>query len=404
LDASTKASQKASLDKLESIARDKGVSHKDVLTRAAIAVSSKGSLTDREMFDAIEAGFDLSPGDSEIGGAFTGAAMAIMRVRGGTAREAMGFVQAVGKSALVSDPRKMAQSVGPAVSMGIAGGQTPQEAGALWSAFTLGMQDTEGRIGVMAVEATSRQLPELLPDVATHKERMDILATDVRVREDFLDTVSIRGRAKVSLREFVSREGPMWDAYQAALAASPSFEESGQMFAQKREIQQSTPLQKTATLHRMLDATAELLETGDVDEARRSIMREGLTRILGDTGTGAIGVQLEQAGMFLDPDAMRSFQESLAFRERQLRVGTREVVGGGMGFGPAPRAKPPSESKLRDADQLQVLQGQLEVWIESQKESNGHLEELVAQGRQVATEKTKPSQSETFSALRTGGE
>lgn len=395
LAAKTEAQQTAALERLEDIARDKGVSHTDVLRRAAIAISSKGQLTDEQMYRAIEVGIALAPGSADIGGAYTGAVMSIMRGMEGrgepvTAQEAAGFVQLVGKTALVADPQKLARSVGPAVAMGIAGGQSPQEAAAQWNAFTLGMEDIEGRISVMAAEAVSRQLPEFLPGVESHQERMDIMAENDALREEFVHGISMRGRGRNTLREMLARKGPGWQAYQNALANAPEFDEAGEQFPKTIAIQQSTQLQKTATLNRILSSSAELIETGNSEAARMAIIRDSLTRILGDVGASKLETQYKQVGLHGDvasrADPLDAFIDIIESKESQLRTPTSYVEGlsGGRWGGGSDNVpirtvyRPPSDREVQQADDLHSLVVGLTDWQTSQQEHTDALRENTA--------------------------
>lgn len=308
LGANTPQERDEALAEVDRISAETGVSKRDLYLRASTAVSAKGPLSIAEALEAVKVSADFLPGSPEAGKSLAGAALDLDKILTGrghqvNAEQTVGYLQAVGQTARVVDPEKLARNVMPAIATAMSTGATEQEAGALWSAFTSAMADPMGEMSRTAAINFSQKLDEFFTaapkenakpeeqaswqrrkDVKGFGERMALLRSDEGLREEFLGSNTFEAAAALPVKEIVSGLGAAAQAFDEYVKALPSVENSAGLYRQRLQVMDAAELQQTAAFGRGLDTGIERLETSDQQLARLGLIRNKFQQVVEDTG------------------------------------------------------------------------------------------------------------------------
>jgi len=179
-----------------------GVSESDVYKRASDALSARG---DKPVYGpggamaAVKASYGFAPGDMAAGIAGAGAALDISAVTGGTAEQSLGFLQAVGQKARITDPKKLAVNLPPALTAAMASGADPQTAAAMFAALTQGMADPTGESSRTASISLSQELRKFEGGgdawaTLSMRDRIAKLQSDPELQQQFFADASFEKR------------------------------------------------------------------------------------------------------------------------------------------------------------------------------------------------------------------
>lgn len=273
-----------------------GVSESEIYKRASDALSARG---DKPIYgrggamEAVEASFGFAPGDTAAGIAASGAALDISAITGGTAEQSLGFLQAVGQRARVTDPRKLAVNLPPALTSATAAGADPQTAGALYAALTQGMTDPMGESSRTATIALSQQLSEFQPitgggkwKTMTMHERIQRLRADKQLRSDFLEKASFEKRAQAPIEQLLAG-GNVARAYEQFRTDLPGVEASGVLFNEATAVKRGAAAQQVAASSRSLTAIEERAAMADMARGGTGTVEEKVWKVMGQAGIGA---------------------------------------------------------------------------------------------------------------------
>lgn len=376
LGADTKEQQDKFIQRVKDMARELGVSERDVYIRAGEALSARGDQSEDAAMAAVRASFKYSPGDAMAGQAAAGAALDIGRLTGGTAEQSLGFLREIGKQSRVTDPRKVAQSLPPAMQAAMATGATQEEAGALWAALTHGMTDTTGERSRTTAISFATQLRDFLPEMKTFDERLRAVQQDPQLREQFLEKTSFEQGAKIPVEEIVSG-GKLAQTMQQFEDTLPGLDEAERRFNKYVADRRSAQLQRLADLDRRAKASVEGLAMADPVKAQLGVIRENFKDTLAQAGLPAIGQKL--AGLTADArgGGIEEFADELEKQRQRLeRPEVKGSVVGGLGLemagaarmnGPVFRA--PTEVEQDQAAVLGLLIDELRALAESNKQA-----------------------------------
>jgi len=264
----------------------------------------------------------IAPESAEEISAITAAILHLGKAtKSSNAEENLGFMLAVGQQAAVTTTRAVAENITPGV-IGVTGyGGTAAESGALVSAITQGMADTEGRFSSTAAIAMAQQLAEFLPETATYKykeeqgktvrvvdraatglktttERIEYLRQHPQVREEFLAGASFEKKAQVPVEQLLGVEGRgtvAYDYFKEARKAIPTGKAAAGV-AQSMASQISAPFeQRVAAAIRGQQASTESLEQANKKAAMGGAVtwggEGGVQQGLAATGAGWIEQQ-----------------------------------------------------------------------------------------------------------------
>ena len=381
------ATTEAQRDKFTSAARvmagDLGVSETEVYRRSSDALSARG---DKPIYgpggamDAVRASFGFARGDSAAGMAAAGAALDLSAITGGSAEQSLGFLQAVGQRARITDPRKLATNLPPAMKAAVATGADPQEAGALFAAVTQGMADPTGESSRTATISFVQQLRDRyekeLDDAAklvakgkmsqtdyqaleqkaerwsglSLTERLTELQADPTGQQVFLAGASFEKRAQVPMEELV-RGGGAAKAFAEFRTGLPGMEAAGEFFAQAARVRSGAGAQQVADMERAVAGIVEQAATGDIERAGMGVIRERFGPALRQAGLGSMASRLAGLQATLRGDDLEAFEAQLRGEASLIKVQPQR----GYAFGAAPRGGGLTKQEQEQARLLTAL-------------------------------------------------
>jgi hypothetical protein len=281
-----------------------GVSESDVYKRASDALSARG---DKPVYgpggamDAVKASYGFAPGDMAAGIAGAGAALDISAVTGGTAEQSLGFLQAVGQKARITDPKKLAVNLPPALTAAMASGADPQTAAAMFAALTQGMADPTGESSRTASISLSQELRKFEGGgdawaTLSMRDRIAKLQSDPELQKQFFADASFEKRAQAPIEQLLAGTGMAGRSYQQFLGNLPNMEESGRFFNESTAVKRGADLQVAASFDRALKGAKESLATADPKRAMLGALREEFQPILKQAGMMNIDAKLTELG------------------------------------------------------------------------------------------------------------
>ncbi|MCP4549201.1 MAG: hypothetical protein GY835_22335, partial [bacterium] len=218
------------------------------------------------------------------------------KIAGTSAEEGAGYLMSVGQKARVTDPGRMARSIGPALTAATSHEASLQTGGAMYAALTGSMVDETGEKTKTAVIKLADSLDEFLPKISTAHERIKALQADPKLQEKFLDKYSFETDAKEPIKQIVTGQGAAATAYSQFQSELPNATEAGDFYQQWLTTFQGGALQVTAAMGRATDQLKEGLRTADQGAARIGLVTADLKTTLRDAGMSALGSSLEEFG------------------------------------------------------------------------------------------------------------
>ena len=310
-------------------------------TLSAVGPTNKAEA--EQAFEATRAAMQFAP---EMGGAdisaLAGTAVDIAKRTGATPAQAIGFMQNIGGVARVPSLQNLSGNVAPAVMSVSQFGGSMQESGALVSALTQGMADTEGRISGTAAIGLAEQLRERLPKLGTTAERIAAIQNDPALFKAFFKGGRFGGKkfepATFEKKAIASVEQLLSPGTMMARAFSEGGEKIGdvQGAGQKtyddlmREVQSVTPASNTKRQFGTVTTEQQIL---DIVGGQTSITREGLKKYLESIGATALEQDVSTA--IFEGKTMRGAMptEAAASSLRNRAKALRTPVSGGGGLG-----------------------------------------------------------------------
>jgi len=269
-----------------------GVSEAEIYKRASDALSARG---DKPVYgtggamEAVRASFGFAPGDTAAGVAASGAALDISAVTGGTAEQSLGFLQAVGQKARITDPKKLAVNLPPALTAATAAGADPQTAAAMFAALTQGMADPTGESSRTASIALSQELRTFEGGGdewagLSMRDRIAKLQADPEMQKAFFADASFEKRAQTPIEQLLAGTGMAGRSYQQFLTTMPGMEESGRLFNAATEVKAGAKAQRIAGFGRELGGIHERAATADMERGGMGTLRDDYWKIMGQAG------------------------------------------------------------------------------------------------------------------------
>jgi tRNA(Ser,Leu) C12 N-acetylase TAN1 len=377
------------------LSAETGVSQKDIWARVSDSVSAKGALSDNQMLDAVAASTLLVPESTEKGRIAAGASLDISKITGATAKESLGFLTSVQKTARIPDTRALAEAFPPVLTAGMQAGATPVESGALYSALTQGMADSTGKVSQFAFIQMVESMRDYLPKAGSFKERMTMLQSNPALRDKFMKgmeetataeeeklaktelpnehfkNATIRARARGTIREILKNKGPSAEAYSSFVKELPTMQAAGTLFDARTKVIAGSKLQQTARVNRMFTGTVEGLELSDQDKAQAAIAREKMERILKDTDLGAVATTIANMPMNMQGSeaALGESVKTIRSRKQELEHPSRTIHTHTPMGGVTTREqyRQPTEKESDQAAQLGNLADKLDIMIDELK-------------------------------------
>lgn len=253
---------------------------------ASAAMSSKGSLSAEQAFQATDAAVRLVPDDRDA--AIAGAsANAMLMQKGVTAEQAAGFGVGVGQSASVRSPKFISENVTPAIVALTSFGDDLREAGVIVSTITQGLNDVTGAQSKTTAISLGQQLKERFPEEADFTARIRRIQNDTKAQKlvfeggknsagEKFSPITLEMAARPMVEELLtnsgSRMGGIFNKVSADLAAP---EDSAQIFRDFSSGLDSSKILAAEKRKRQYDAANQNMELRDSAGAMASITQEG---------------------------------------------------------------------------------------------------------------------------------
>jgi len=332
LGAQTAEDRDAFVSQVKALSAGLGVSEAEVYKRASDALSARGEQSVEAAMGAVRASFAFAPGDTAAGIAASGAALDISGITGGTAEQSLGFLQAVGQRARITDPRRLAVNMPPAIMSAVANGADIQTAGAMYAALTQGMSDITGESSRTAAIALSQQLREFQGGEGwqnlSMRDRIARLQQDEKLRTAFIADTSFEKRAQTPIEQLLGG-GATGRAYQTFLRDLPNMQTAGEQFTKGAEIKAGADLQRVAQFQRATKGGLEQLATQDPKRAMLGALREDYGNILRQAGVPKIAADLDE----LQSSDIGDFTAGLRNQARRLMGRHGGAAGPGPSYG-----------------------------------------------------------------------
>jgi hypothetical protein len=384
LGATTAKGRDQFVTQVQEISRETGVSEKDIYLRASAALSARGDLSVAAAMGAVRESARLVPESAQEGTAVAGAALDLAKITGSQkAAENIGLLMAIGQTARVVDVGMLAEHVAPAVTGLTARGDTPRQAGAIWSALTTGMADPTGRRSGTAAIQLANQLAEFLPEEDTFKyvtktrrgqkieervldrpgtgltstlERIEYLQDNQEAREKFFAAASFEQKSKATVEQMLTGRGTGATALAQFLERIPGVAEAGGLYAQRLDVIRGGEIQQTADFSRRGGTFAERMELMNQEWARLGAARENTVRILENTGQSALATRLRQFEFNVTGAPAVDRMVGMLERRREELLRPRTVVDHHAGiYGATSRLAPPTEMAQMQATAIGEL-------------------------------------------------
>ncbi len=346
LGATTPEERDQALAEIERISTETGVSMRDLYLRASEAVSARGTLPIEKALEAVEVSARFLPSAAGGGQSVAGAAIDLATIlasqgRDVGAEQTAGFIQSIGETSRVRDADRLFRNSMPAIAAAMGAGATEQEAGALFSAFTIGTKDPTGESSQTAAISFVEQLRDFFTEapqknappeeqalwqrrkgVTGFGAQLKLVQSDAALAEAFLAGTSWEKRAARPSRELARGQMGAATDFQAFVNDLPRMEDAASLFRQKLRVIDTTPLQETAAIGRGFGTLNERAETLDQGDARVGAIRQEFQKLQENLGEPRLAAKLNRA--FIEVDALggdyRPFIEEIKqLRDERLR-------------------------------------------------------------------------------------
>ncbi len=394
------------LGAVQTMASDLRVSEAEVYRRATPALSARGAKPvygPGSVMDAVEASFGFARGDSSAGIAAAGAALDISAVTGATAEQSLGFLQTVGKQARVEDPREQAVNLPPAMKAAMDTGATPQEAGALFAAFTQGMTDPTGRrSGTSAISfvvqlrdrfekelddaaklfAEGKMSPERYKAIQGKAAEWENLGLTARItelqndpvaRDVFLKNTSWERKAQIPVEQLLAG-GATFQDYASFRDELPPVAQASGLFRARESVRRGAGPQRIEDFRRELQGIRERAGSGNEDASTKSAIRDEFWPTLSSAGVGWAAQTNIRLGMGWDPGPSEYARVAGDFAESRRMAAQRGEPG----------AQRQMEILQELAESLSRSAAAQERAADRQERAAGHLERAVRGGETLA--------------------
>ncbi len=289
-----------------SIASDVSADPSSVAAALSSTLSAVGPMNKAEAeqaFAATRAAMRFAPemGRTDIA-ALAGTAVDVAKRTGTTPEQAIGFMQNIGGIARVPSLQNLSSNVMPAVMGTTQFGGTIQESGALISAITQGMADTEGRVSGTAGLALAEQLRERLPGLGTTKDRIAAIASDPKMYKAFFqggrfgnkkfEPASFEKKALPSIEQILTGGSMLNRAFTEGIDKIGDVRGGGQKTYDEllREVNSVTGAGRVQRSFSTATTEQQLLDTVG---GQTSITREGLKAFLKAAGQSQLGQDVD---------------------------------------------------------------------------------------------------------------
>lgn len=341
-------------------------------TLSAVGPTNKAEA--EQAFEATRAAMQFAP---EMGGtdiaALAGTAVDIAKRTGASPAQAIGFMQNIGGVARVPSLQNLSGNVAPAVMSVNQFGGSMQEAGALVSALTQGMADTEGRISGTAAIGLAEQLRERMPGLGSTAERIAAIQNDPKLFKTFFqggrfgtkkfEPASFEKKALASVEQLLTPGTMMARAFAEGGEKIGDVQGAGQKTYDDlmREVNSVT---FTSRLKRTFGTAATEQQILDTIGGQTSVSREGLKAFLKASGQSQLGQDVDSllfeggtltGGLPIDVASKRLKSGAASLRS------PKDLAFNGFDQGQVTASRQANEAELKSAAAFEKLAASLDV-------------------------------------------
>jgi hypothetical protein len=326
------------LKSMQALSADTGVSLKDLYARSGGALSAKGDLPTQSALDAVKLSAQLVPENAGEGEAVAGATLDLMKLTGSKdPREALGLLMKVGQQSRIQNTGFLARNVAPALVTDLLRGDTPGEAGALYSTMTQAIVDPSGEKTRTAMTQLADQLAESLPDKGSTRARIEAIQQSKELQQKIIPDLKLESSARGPMEAFLKGQGQSMATYKEYLASAGTMQENAAMLDRQIGLIRGTPLQQTAQIDRAAQTTVETMAMADQDAARIGAIREQMPKLLQQSGEGWLGGHMRQMETTASGDELEDYLKTLKLQAYKM-THPRQIPRGFPGAGYMPPA------------------------------------------------------------------
>ncbi|MEM6503954.1 MAG: hypothetical protein AAF711_00660 [Planctomycetota bacterium] len=315
------------LDASRQIARDNNVPIAQTTEALASALSSRGGNLDEAIAFTTLAAQVRPDRPDEIAG-IAGAIGDVSDATGITDPEAaLGFLLAVGAQSRVADFGLQARNI-PAALAGITGQDfKPGEAGALFSALSVGAKDLTGESSRTASIQLAEQINTFFANRQRPEEGAAAIATlqqDEALRSDFLNDLSLETRFRAPATDLVSdTSSSIAQGFNQNLGGFGEASQLRQAALTQLERLRTGELEANVELNRELASVVDQLSADNVTFGTVGAIRDELTDLLKQSGSSKLTSRLTD--LSFDLDSFDSPDDAIDKIIRILKSRTKEI-------------------------------------------------------------------------------
>jgi hypothetical protein len=271
----------------------------------------------------------------------------------------------VGQQSRIKDTGFLARNVAPALVTDILRGDTPGEAGALYSTMTQAIVDPTGEKSRTAIVQLADQLKELLPEKASTRERIEAIQQSKTLQDKVIPELKLEAAAKGPMEAFLKGQGKTADTYKAYLASATTMQENAAMLDEQIRLIRGTPLQQTSTIDRSAKTAVEALAMADPEAARLGALREQFKPLMQQAGTGWLGGKVKQLEVIASGDELEDYVKTLKLEANTLMNPREMRPMTGMGTPTTTYIQPTAEDVSKGKTLLELVRIIEETEIEA---------------------------------------
>lgn len=344
----------------DAIAGRRGTDQAQTTLAVADAISARGGNRE-EALALVDLAAQIRPDRPEELGNIAGAVGDVQSsIDTDSPLEALGFLQTVGALSRVADAGQQFRSIPQAVTGITAAGFSPAEAGALFSAQTIGSADTQGNSSVTASILFAEQVRAFFAELQrpeTGGAAIRALQQDDALGEQFIESLTGEAAQLAPLRDLVRGGNAQADRFDQFAGAIGGADLSSQAQA-SLDLLASGVVEGVARLERELSAARGRLLSADSESGLGGVLRDGVVPLLeasGETGLAATLNGLTQEALTLGGTA-RQIDQAVGLIESRISERLRTIGRNANVAGPfAPATLTPRVPSTEDREVAATL-------------------------------------------------
>lgn len=307
---------------LNSIAKETGVTQRQLYNSASFAVAASGSNDSTAVTSAIRQAARLAPDNAAEMDATAAGLLDLTSLTGtNDAKKNMGFMLAMGAQTRVTSLDKINANLVPG-ALGVKGfGGSANEAAGLVDTLTELMKDPTGAVSKTAAINLAKNMEKMFPNIGNSPlENIKAIQNDPAMRTKFLKDAGIEAEAYTPVSQLLTKGSSASEQLMSNIASMPTLDRAGVDADRFISEMKSEQLQRVGELNRQGIATEDRMLIDDLRAGSSSVLRERTLASIGAAEPGYMksvsrGWQYALPGRSPEEAATTMIQNQL-FRER----------------------------------------------------------------------------------------